>query len=234
MADQVIPPSVRDDPCQLQLEALAHPVSAVWTRARRPCADCVLAHGAGAGMTHPFLMGAAHEMAGAGISVLRFNFPYMESRRRLPGSAASLVEPWRAVLAHVAQDGNRPVVAAGKSMGGRVASMLAAQETDAFAAAGLVFFGYPLHPAGKPGQLRDAHLPHIRRPMLFIQGSRDALARIDLIEAVVDRLRPLARLHVVPGADHSFRAPREPRSQEDLGRAIGRIAGEFIRELVST
>jgi len=118
-------------------------------------------------------------------------------------------------------------------MGGRMASMLAAEEGDAFPAAGLVFFGYPLHPPGKPAQLRDAHLSRIRRPMLFIQGTRDALAKIDLIEAVVERLHPLARLHIVAEADHSFRIPREPRSPEEVGGAVGRIAAEFVREIVT-
>ena len=135
-------------------------------------------------------------------------------------------------MRHAADRGHGlPVIAGGKSMGGRMASMLAAAQGAEFGGTALVFFGYPLHPPGRPGQLRDAHLPRIRVPMLFIQGSRDALARLDLVEALVKRLA-LARLDVVTGGDHSFRVPGVKRSDEETGRALAQIAGAYIKEIV--
>lgn len=114
-----------------------------------------------------------------------------------------------------------------------MASMLAADRGPEFPAKALVFFGYPLHPPGRPDRLRDAHLPRIRVPMIFIQGSRDALARLDLIEALVERLQPLAYLHVVEGGDHSFRRKGAKRSDQENGREMAQIAIEHLRGIIN-
>ena len=181
-------------------------------------------------MTHPFLTG----VAAGGISVLRFNFPYMEVRRRIPDPAPVLLGTWDAAVQEALRCGHGlPLVIGGKSMGGRMASMLAAAQGESFAGAALVFFGYPLHAPGDTGRLRDAHLPRVRVPMLFIHGTRDQLARRDLVEALVQRLLPLARLHAVTGADHSFRLQGVKRSDREIGQSVGRIAADYVREIVT-
>jgi predicted alpha/beta-hydrolase family hydrolase len=184
-------------------------------------------------MAHPFMSGAAEGLADGGVSVLRFNFPYMEMRRRIPDSPAVLLDTWNAAIAQLA--GGRaglPMVMGGKSMGGRMASMVAAARGTEFPGAALVFFGYPLHAPGKTDRLRDAHLPRIRVPMLFIQGTRDALARLALIESVVGRLRPLAQLQVVADGDHSFHVRGAKRPDREIGRELGEIAARYIRDTI--
>jgi uncharacterized protein len=208
--------------------------SGLWTPASHPMAVSTIAHGAGAGMGHPFMAGVAEELAAAGISVLRFNFPYMEARRRVPDATPVLLETWKVAVRQTVRPGNGlPMIVGGKSMGGRIASMLAAAQGESFPGAALVFLGYPLHAAGNADRLRDAHLPRIRVPMLFIQGTRDPLARLDLVEALVERLHPLARLHVVAGGDHSFRVKGVKRSDRENGQGVGRIAADYIREIVA-
>jgi uncharacterized protein len=204
-------------------------VSGLWLEAADPIAVCLIAHGAGSDMRHPFLDGVAASMAGACVSSLRFNFPYTEAGRRGPDRPPLLTETWRAVLDRARADANGlPLVASGKSLGGRMASMVAAEDGDAFAAAALVFFGYPLHAPGRADKPRDEHLPRITVPMLFIQGTADALARFDLTEALVERLGPRARLHAVEGGDHSFRVRGAKRPDDEIGRALGAIAAAFI------
>jgi len=210
-------------------------VSGLWTPATRPIAASAIAHGAGAGLGHPFMAGVAEALAAGGISVLRFNFPYMETRRRFPDAAPVLLEAWKAAIQQVLRpDPALPIVAGGKSLGGRMASMLAAAQGQDFPAVALVFFGYPLHAPGNTDRLRDAHLPQIRVPMLFIQGTRDSLARLDLVEALVARLHPLARLHLVTGGDHSFRVPGAKRSDRETGHVVGRIAADYICDVVAS
>ncbi len=194
----------------------------------------VIAHGAGNDLHAPFLAGAAQGLAANGVSTMRFNFPFTEERRRAPDRSPVLQEAWRAALAAAAERAEGlPLVASGKSLGGRMASMLAAEDPAGFPCRALVFFGYPLHAPGRPDKPRDAHLPAVRVPMLFIQGTSDALASFDLIEALVERLRPLARLHVVQGGDHSFRVRGARRPDDDIGRELGHVAAEFITEVVS-
>lgn len=223
----------------VQLERLEFPagevtVSGLWMPAAQPVAVSAIAHGAGAGMTHLFMAGAAEGLADGGVSVLRFNFPYMEAGRRLPDPTPVLLATWNAAIDELRRRGaGLPMVMGGKSMGGRMASMVAAAQGDEFAGAALVFFGYPLHPAGKTDRLRDAHLPQIRVPMLFMQGARDALARLDLVEAVVARLQPFARLHVVADADHSFHVRGVKRSDRDIGHELGQIAARDLRDIIS-
>jgi len=180
----------------------------------------VLAHGAGGNRRTPLLVTVAEGLAAAGHRVVLTNFPYTEDKRRVPDPPALLEATVDAVAAY-AEDTLRArrVVLGGKSMGGRMASQLVARGRRA---AGLVFLGYPLHPPGRVDSLRDAHLDRIVPPMLFIQGTRDALAQWDLMEAVAARL-PRATLHRIEGGDHSFRV---------LKRA-GRTAAEVEADIVS-
>ena len=124
-------------------------------------------------------------------------------------------------------------MAAGKSLGGRMASILASEDGEAFAARALVFFGYPLHAPGRPDAPRTAHLDRVTVPMLFIQGTADPLARFDLVEETVDALKERARLHVVEGGDHSFRVRRRKRPDDEIGRELGTAAAVFIRAVVA-
>jgi predicted alpha/beta-hydrolase family hydrolase len=208
-------------------------LSGLWTPAPKAQAVAIVAHGAGAGIEHPFMTGAAEGLAEGAVSAMRFNFPYVEEGRRSPDRAPVLVEAWRAALDEADRRGaGLPLVASGKSLGGRMASMLAAEEGKAFAAKGLVFFGYPLHAPGKADQPRVAHLPDVTVPMLFIQGTQDALARFDLIEELVSRLGSQARLHAVEGGDHSFRVRGAKRPDGEIGRELGGVAAGFIRNVL--
>lgn len=209
-------------------------LSGLWTRAPEEHAVAIVAHGAGAGLDHPFMTGTAEGLAAEGVSAMRFNFPYVEEGRRSPDRAPVLVEAWRAALDEAGRRGAAlPLVASGKSLGGRMASMLAAEEGESFTASALVFFGYPLHAPGKADQPRVAHLPDVTVPMLFIQGTQDSLARFDLIEELVKRLGSRARLHAVEGGDHSFRVRGAKRPDESIGRELGGVAAGFIRDVLA-
>lgn len=169
----------------------------------------VLAHGSSAPMTHPFLETVASGLVARGLTVARFHFPYMERRvregvRRPPDRTELLLATWRAMLARAARWRSAgPLFLAGKSLGGRMASMVLAAG-EAPAARGAIYLGYPLHPAGKPERLRDAHLPRVTVPQLFVSGTRDPLCDLDLLRPVLDRIGPSARLRLVEGADHSL------------------------------
>jgi hypothetical protein len=170
----------------------------------------------------------AGALAGAGFSILRFNFPYSEAKRRAPDRAPVLVRTWLDVYAWARADGpgrDLPVLAGGRSMGGRMASMAAAEHPDGFDPTGLVFFAYPLHPPGRPDRLRTAHLGRIRIPMLFLSGTRDTLAGVELMEAETGRLGAGATLHRLEGADHGFHVlKRSGRTDEDiLGEAVDAV-----------
>lgn len=174
-----------------------------------PAATLVLAHGAGAPQTHPFMTGVAAGLATRGIDVITFNFLYMEQKRRAPDSPARLETCYRRVVGAARKrmiGRSLRLVVGGKSMGGRIASQAVAAETAPAGATadGLVFLGYPLHPPGRPDKLRDAHLPTITVPMLFIQGSRDTFGTPDELRPVVARCQ-CADLYVVDGGDHSLK-----------------------------
>jgi hypothetical protein len=183
----------------------------------------VVAHGAGHDMNQPIFAGFAEALARAGIGCLRFNFLYKEQGRKAPDPEPVLRAVWEAAFQAGADLGG-PVWAAGKSLGGRIASMVVA---DGLPAEGLVFLGYPLHPPGKLDRLRDQHLARVKVPMLFVQGTADPFARWDLIEATVASLGSRATLHAVEGGDHSFRVRGGPGGDE-VGRNLGEVAAEFI------
>jgi predicted alpha/beta-hydrolase family hydrolase len=174
--------------------------------AARPAA-LVLAHGAGAPQRHPFMEGFARALSGRGLDVLTFNFLYAEQKRKVPDRMPLLVACYRAAIdgarAHLDSARDRLFIG-GKSMGGRVATHVAAEDA-ALPLNGLVLLGYPLHPPGRPDSRRDAHLPHVGRPMLFVQGSRDTFGTPSELEPILARLTPKPALYPVDGGDHSFR-----------------------------
>ena len=187
----------------------------------------VLAHGAGGTLRNPLLDGFAAGLAAAGVTCLRFNFLYSEAGKRSPDREPLLREAWSGAFDRGGEIGG-PVWAGGKSMGGRIASMMVADgDLDA---AGLVFVGYPLHPPGKPDRLRDEHLGGVRVPMLWLQGTADPFARWDLLEGVLARLGKRATLHRIEGGDHSFRVRGQKRDDEGTGTALGEVAARFILE----
>jgi len=179
-------------------------VSALLTRPAQARACFVFAHGAGAGMTHSFMEAFAAGLCDRGIATLRYQFPYMEKGSKRPDPPALAQAAVRAAVAEAARCcPGLPLIAGGKSFGGRMTSQ--AQASSPLAGVrGLAFAGFPLHPAGKPSSDRAKHLADVHVPMLFLQGTRDALAELALIEPVVKRLGQAATLHLVDGADHSF------------------------------
>jgi len=183
--------------------------------AEKPLAAFVLAHGAGAGQQSAFIVEAAGGLASRSITTATFDFPYITAKRKVPDRAPVLEQAWRdAIQAARSHAGDLPLFIGGKSMGGRIASQVAAQ-AGVGVLKGLVFFGYPLHPPGRPEHMRDAHLPGIREPMLFIQGGRDPFGGGDEIRALLPRLqRPT--LHEIEGGDHSFRVPGGKARQQQV------------------
>lgn len=185
----------------------AKPVSGLWQLPAKPRPCLVLAHGAGAGMTHKTMTAIADGLAERGIATLRYQFPYMERGSKRPDSPAVAHAAVRAAVADAARRApTLPLFAGGKSFGGRMTSQAQALQPLP-GVRGLVFFGYPLHPAGKPSVERAAHLAHVTVPMLFLQGSRDTLAEVDLLRPVVAGLAKRATLALFADADHSFHVP---------------------------
>jgi uncharacterized protein len=179
-------------------------------------AAVIVAHGAGNDMHTPFLVHFSAGLCRAGYLGLRFNFPYKEKGQKAPDPQEKLVRTWQAAFEFVnnhPQFGTSRIVAAGKSMGGRIASQMAADSLISPRA--LVLLGYPLHPPGKKEQLRDAHLYRINIPMLFFAGTRDALCDLELLKPVVNRLKAPADLEVVEGGDHSFVLPKSFQTPEE-------------------
>ena len=199
-------------------------VSALFLRPANAQFLLLLAHGAGAGMTHPFMQGLAEELACAGVATLRYQFPYMEQRRRAADLPSVLTDTVRAaVQAAIDLDPDLPLFAGGKSLGGRMTST-AASEEPLPNVRGLVFFGFPLHPPNRPGTKRTAHLAKVTVPMLFLQGTRDTLADLTLLRPIVENLGPRATLHVIESADHSFHVlKRSGKSDEDVLRELAQV-----------
>ena len=186
-----------------------------------------LGHGAGVGMRHRFMAALSAALAGVGVATLRYQFPYMEAGARRPDGRATLLATVRAAIAAAAQAApDLPLLAGGKSMGGRMTS-LAAAEAPLAGVHGLVFFGFPLHPAGQPASERGAHLARVELPLLFLQGERDRLADLELMRPLCAALGARARLETVPDADHGFHVPkRSGRSDADV---IARLAASVAR-----
>ena len=192
-------------------------VSALLIKPRDARACYVFAHGAGAGMTHAFMTEAAEGLAARGVATLRYQFPYMEKGGKRPDTPDVAQAAVRAAVAEAARAcPGLPLIAGGKSFGGRMTSQAQAK-TPLPGVVGLAFFGFPLHAAGKPSSERAAHLADVRVPMLFLQGTADKLAEVDLLKPVVTTLGARTTLHLVDGADHSFHVPkRSGRSDPEV------------------
>jgi len=206
----------------------AHPA------ARRPAA-LILAHGAGAPQQHPFMVSFARALSERGLDVVTFNFLYTEHRRRVPDRMPQLVACYRAVIGAVRAEvpgARERLFIGGKSMGGRAATHVAADD-PALTLAGIVLLGYPLHPPGRPDQLRDAHLAGVRRPMLFVQGTRDTFGSASELRPALASLSPLPTLHHVEGGDHSFKiAGRDAKARQAAVYAeIQDSIAEWIQEV---
>ena len=185
----------------------------------------VLAHGAGAGKDHPWMLKVARAFEARGISVVRFNFPYKDAGKGVPDKAPVLEAHFAKVWKDAAASAKGPMIAAGKSMGGRIASQVAAAGGFDPAPAALIFFGYPLHPPGKPTQRRDAHLPKIKVPMLFLHGTRDPFGTPDEMTTLAASL-PSSKLHIVDGGDHSLVASKRASAGGDsVELAVATAAG---------
>ncbi len=215
-----------DDPeeqsCSIPVAGEA--VSGLLVRPPAARALLVLAHGAGAGMRHPFMGALSRALAARGVATLRYQFPYMEKRHSRPDPPAVAAATVRAACEHARTLAPElTLVAGGKSFGGRMTSTAGA-EAPLPGVRGLVFVGFPLHPPKRPGTSRAEHLGDVRVPMLFLQGTRDDLADLALLRPILDRLAPLATLHVVEAADHSFAV---------LKRS-GRTGAEVLDELAET
>lgn len=184
----------------------------------------VLAHGAGAGMRHTFLESIAQRLAEQGIATLRYQFPYMERRAGRPDPPAVAAATVRAAVTEAARVApGLPLVAGGKSFGGRMTSTAQA-EAPLPGVRGLLFLGFPLHPPGRPDDKRAEHLAQVRVPMLFLQGDRDEFADLTLLRPVVKRLGERATLHLIQGGDHSFK----------VLKSTGRTADQVMNELAAT
>jgi predicted alpha/beta-hydrolase family hydrolase len=184
----------------------------------------VFGHGAGAGMRHPFMHGVADRLAARGIGTLRYQFPYTEHGRSRPDSRDILLGTVESAVSAARELGEgRPLLAGGKSMGGRMSSLAAAEGMLADVRA-LVFFGFPLHPAGRPGTERGDHLSRVAVPMLFMQGTRDTLAELTLLRPICERLGGRATLHIIEGADHGFH----------VRKSAGRTDADVLDELADT
>ncbi len=221
-----LPPAV---PLQLPIEG-GDPVSALLQVPADAAAVLVLAHGAGAGMHHPFLAALAAELARRGVATLRYQFPFIERGSKRPDQPATAHTAVRAAVALAGQRcAGLPLLAGGKSYGGRMTSQAQALAPMP-GVAGLVLVGFPLHPAGKPGVERAQHLQQVHCPLLFLQGTRDELADLTLLRPVLQPLGALATLQVIEGADHGFavRGAGRAKSKPPLPMAAvlaGLIAG---------
>jgi predicted alpha/beta-hydrolase family hydrolase len=192
----------------------------------------LLAHGAGAGMRHPFMQRVADALGARGVATLRYQFPYMEAGRRRPDHGSKLIATVRAAAAEARRRAPElPLFAGGKSMGGRMTSMAAAEQPLG-GVAGLIFFGFPLHPAGRPSRARGEHLAAVGVPMLFLQGTRDPLADLGLLEPVCRELGRRAELHAIEGGDHSFKVlKRSGRGEDEVMAELAEATRAFCEAI---
>jgi uncharacterized protein len=208
--------------------------AAITATGRPTGAALILGHGAGAGQRSAFMVDFARALSALGLDIVTFNFLYTEQRRRIPDRAPALEACYRAVIDAVhaeVESARHALFIGGKSMGGRIATQVAAADRQ-LPIAGLVLLGYPLHPPGKPAARRDKHLPAIGRPMLFVQGSRDAFGTPDELAPIVGTVQPTPALHVVAQGDHSFKLSRkDPEAQAEVYRDAQRAIVDFIFRL---
>lgn len=192
----------------------------------------LLAHGAGAGMRHPFLERVAAELAARSVATLRYQFPYMEAGRKRPDYQPKLLATVRSAVAEAGRLApDLPLFAGGKSMGGRMTS-LAASKAPLEGVAGLVFLGFPLHPPRRPGVERAEHLSEVTVPMLFVQGTRDALADLEQLEPICCDLGSRAHLHGVDGGDHSFEVlKRSGRHRDEVMAELADAVRDFCEHV---
>lgn len=187
-----------------------------------------IAHGAGSAMDHPFLLAFAAALRAEGLATMRFNFPYSEAGRRMPGPAGHAVLTWREIGRTAAELVPGRMLACGKSYGGRMASMAVA---EGMAASGLAYLGYPFHPPGKPESTRAAHLPAIGVPQLFVEGSNDPFIQpVADFEAAVGTCQD-ARIVWVDGGGHSFEVKGRRRPAQEIGASLAPIVAEFAAAL---
>jgi predicted alpha/beta-hydrolase family hydrolase len=207
----------------LDVSASAGKVSAEYIVPDNPGHIVTLAHGAGAGMNHPFMVAMAKKLAELGVASLRFNFPFIEQKKRRPDLPAVAHKTIEAAINDVKKNHpNLPLYLSGKSFGGRMSSqLLAAHPIEAVK--GIIFFGFPLHPSGKPSTERAEHLRQVKVPMLFLQGTRDELATPELIEEVTSSLKN-ATLIKLEGADHAFKA-----GKQDLIPVLAKHASDWMK-----
>jgi len=218
----------QDERFVVELPSGAVEVSAAHARPDNAWATIVIAHGAGAGRQHPFLVGFSRAMNQAGVATLRFNFPYFEAGRRMPGPPAHAIAAWSAAMAFVRErsDAGR-VWASGKSYGGRMASMAAAE--GAVAPTGLVYLGYPLHPPGDPTKVRAAHLPSVTQPQLFVEGTNDPF--IDPHTQLEDAVASCqdASIAWIDGGGHSFEVKGHKRPADEIGAGLAPLIADWMR-----
>jgi len=215
-------PSVQQEKARVKLEtggemSLAYGVPSLLSNSP----TCmVLAHGAGGPMYSPFISYFHTELARKGLLTVKFNFPYMEARKKVPDKRVILEASYRRILEEVRSSKDKPsrMFIGGKSMGGRIASMIVAEGEDVN---GLFFLGYPLHPPGRQDRLRDEHLYKIDKPMLFVSGTRDNFANRDLLAKVTAKL-PTAKVHWIEGGDHSL---NKGNGKEELARTYEEVIG---------
>ncbi len=192
----------------------------------------VMAHGAGGNMEHETMAAFAHEFAQSCFDVVRFNFSYTHRGGRAPDRMPKLVACYRSVIEHVrSQLTPRILLIGGQSMGGRTASMMAAQGEECD---GLILLAYPLHPAGKPERLRDAHLPDIKVPVLCFNGTRDSLCETGLMEQVLARLPDRFRMHWLEGADHGYNVPKKSeRTQQEVFAEVAEVSCQWAAQFIA-
>jgi predicted alpha/beta-hydrolase family hydrolase len=199
-------------------------------------AALILGHGAGAGQRSTFMVDFARAISGLGVDVITFNFPYAEQRRRIPDRGPVLEACYRSVIAAVRAEvpaAKHALFIGGKSMGGRIATQVAAADRT-LPIAGLLLLGYPLHPPGRPTERRDKHLPAIGRPLLFVQGARDAFGTPTELAPVIEAIGPSASIHIVSGGDHSLKlARKDPAMQASVYDEVQRTMVEWMRNMAA-
>jgi predicted alpha/beta-hydrolase family hydrolase len=209
--------------------ALVYPADA---DARQPAASLILAHGAGAGQHSAFIVAFARGISALGIDVITFDFPYIAQKRRIPDRGPALEACYRAVIDTVRPEIDpvrRSLFIGGKSMGGRIATQVV---SGGVPVAGLVLLGYPLHPPGRPAEVRAAHLPAVGRPMLFVQGSRDSFGTPSELTPILSALSPRPTLHVVAGGDHSLKVSRrDPQVQSAVYDDVQQTIVQWIQSV---